>query len=681
MSKPKRYTITSALPYANGPLHIGHLAGAYLNADIYARYLRLNGEDVAFICGSDEHGAAITLRAKKEGKTPQEIVDTYHEIIKDSFEKLGVSFDMYHRTSSKLHHQTAQEYFLKLIKNEVFDVKDSEQFYDKEYDQFLADRYITGTCPRCNYDYAYGDQCENCGSTLSPTELINPVSTLSGNKPEWKQTRHWYLPLDKYEDWLKDWIVEGKKGQWKVNVYGQCKSWLDGGLHPRAMTRDLDWGVPVPLEDAQGKVLYVWMDAPIGYISATRQWAEDNHKDWELYWKDKGTKLVHFIGKDNIVFHCITFPTILKAHGEFILPEEVPANEFMNLQGDKISTSRNWAVWAHEYLAEFPDKVDELRYTLIANMPETKDSEFTWEDYKARVNNELVATLGNLENRVVVLMNKYWQGIVPDINLGNLNDQDHEILSFINQSRANIATAIEQFRFREALQYLMELARKGNKYLGDNEPWKLIKTDEPAAKRILYVAGQIVASFSLLARPFLPFSAEKIREKLNLESYDWNYEDTWLKGGNQISKGALLFQKIDDKFVENQVNKLLATKKDKSFEISKYQPMKEEIGFEDFIKLDIRTGEITTAEKVEKTDKLLKLTVDLGFETRTIVSGIAEHFSPNDLIGQKVSVVANLAPKKLRGVMSQGMILMAEDEDGKLSFVASNDIPSGMVIR
>ena len=681
MDTPKRYTVTSALPYANGPLHIGHLAGAYLNADIYVRYLRLKGEDVVFVSGSDEHGAAITLRAKKEGCTPQEIIDKYHFQIKDSFEKMGVSFDIYHRTSSELHHQTAQEFFLKCLENGAFEVQESEQYYDEEYNQFLADRYITGVCPKCNYDKAYGDQCENCGSSLSPTDLGNPISTLSGKSPKLKSTKHWYLPLDQYEDWLKEWIVEGKKGLWKTNVYGQCKSWIDGGLHSRAMTRDLDWGVKVPLEGAEGKVLYVWLDAPIGYISATKQWAADNDKDWELYWKNDETKLVHFIGKDNIVFHCITFPSLLKANGEFILPEDVPANEFMNLQGNKISTSRNWAVWAYEYLEEFPDKVDELRYTLMANMPETKDAEFTWEDYQARVNNELVATLGNLENRVVVLINKYWDGILPNITPSELTAEDNELIQNIALAKDNIGTAIEQYKFREALNALMDLARKGNKYLGDNEPWKLIKSDEAAAKRILFVSAQVVASFATLAQPFLPFTAEKIKVKMNLSNRDWQNSSNWIEGGSQIEKGSLLFQKIEDQMVIDQVNKLEATKEVTKETTQKYIPMKPEITFDDFSKLDIRTGQIIAAEKIPKADKLLNLTVDLGFEKRTIVSGIAEHFTVDEVVGKKVSVIINLAPRKLRGVESQGMILMAENAEGHLGFVSNDAIEAGMVIR
>lgn len=679
LSTPKRYTVTSALPYANGPLHIGHLAGAYLNADIFVRYLRLKGEDVLYVCGSDEHGAAITLRAKKAGKSPQEIVDQYHGIIKDAFDKMGVSFDIYHRTATPIHTETSQGFFTKLLENGVFEVQESEQYYDEEFNQFLADRYITGTCPICNNADAYGDQCENCGSSLSPLELKNPVSTLSGKTPVLRSTKHWYLPLDRFESWLREWIVDEKQGVWKSNVYGQCKSWIEGGLLPRAMTRDLDWGVPVPLEDAEGKVLYVWLDAPIGYISASRQWALDNDKDWKPYWQDKDSRLIHFIGKDNIVFHCIIFPTILKAHGDYILPENVPANEFMNLQGDKISTSRNWAVWVHEYVADHPDKIDELRYTLIANMPETKDSEFTWEDFQSRVNNELVATLGNLENRVVVLMHKYWDGLIPSFGDDELTAEDKALIAAIDESRAKIGEAISQYRFREALAALMDLARKGNKYLGDGEPWKKIKTDERTAARILYVAGQVVASFGLLCEPFMPFTAEKIRTKLALDKVGWNFDGIWLPGGTQINRGALLFEKIDDAFVQAEIDKLEASKI--TDDSTNYEPMKDDINFDDFMKVDIRTGKITGAEKMENADKLLKLTVDLGFETRTIVSGIAEHFKPEEIVGTSVSVVANLAPKKLRGVESQGMILMAEDDEGKLSFVGSGAVAPGMVIR
>jgi methionyl-tRNA synthetase len=681
MGAIKRYTVTAALPYANGPLHIGHLAGAYLNADIYVRFLRMTGKDVLFVCGSDEHGAAITLRAKKEGITPKEIVDKYHAIIKDSFEQLGVSFDIYHRTSSDLHHQTSQDFFLKLLENNALEVQESEQYYDADYNQFLADRYITGTCPKCQNPNAYGDQCEKCGSTLNPTDLGSPISTLSGKTPTLRPTKHWYLPLEKDEDWLNKWIVEEKKGVWKTNVYGQCKSWIDGGLHARAMTRDLDWGVKVPLPNTEGKVLYVWLDAPIGYISATKQWALDHGKDWELYWKNEETRLIHFIGKDNIVFHCITFPALLKAHGDFILPDNVPANEFMNLQGDKISTSRNWAVWAHEYLAEYPSKVDELRYTLISNMPETKDSEFTWEDYQLKVNSELVATLGNFINRVAVLIQKYWNGVLPDFTKGELGNLEQEVLESITYAQNAIASAIENYTFREALNILMAEARLGNKYLADTEPWKLIKTDEEGAKKILFTAAQVAGALGVLCRPFLPFTADKISAIFKVNNEKWLTDSLVVKGGITIGAVDLLFEKIEDSFVEKQVAHLMSTKEQPDKPTQQYAPMKPEITFDDFMKLDIRTGEIVAAEKIPKADKLLHLKVDIGLEQRTIVSGIAEHFTPEEVVGQKVAVVINLAPRALRGVVSQGMILMAEDENGKLSFVATNTMGAGMVIR
>ncbi len=549
--KTKRYTITSALPYANGPLHIGHLAGAYLSADIYARYLRMSGNEVLYVCGSDEHGAAITLRAKKEDVSPQEIVDKYHSIIKKSFEELGISFDIYHRTSSKLHHETSQEFFLNLLKKGVFQVKESEQYYDEDFDQFLADRYITGECPKCGNENAYGDQCENCGSSLSPTELGNPVSTLSGKKPILRKTKHWYLPLNEYENWLKDWIVNDKKDIWKSNVYGQCKSWIDGGLLPRAMTRDLNWGVKVPLEEAEGKVLYVWLDAPIGYISATKQWAKEHNEDWEKYWKSDDTNLIHFIGKDNIVFHCITFPSLLKAHGDYILPKNVPANEFMNLQGSKISTSRNWAVWAHEYIERHPDKIDELRYTLVSNMPENKDSEFTWQDYQAKVNNELVANLGNFVNRVIVLINKYWDGVIPQVNIDTANIA---LLNTADDIITQIETNIKNFKFRDALANLMTLARTGNKYLADNEPWKAIKSDEEKAKQILMTAIQIVAKLSICAKPFIPFTANKINAMLNFSNENWTTKGILINSGHKIEGAALLFQKIEDSFIEAEIN-------------------------------------------------------------------------------------------------------------------------------
>ena len=678
MNNPARYTVTSALPYANGPLHIGHLAGAYLPADIYVRYLRLMGKDVVWVCGSDEHGAAITLKAKKENTTPKAIIDKYHHLIKDTFKRLKIDFDIYHRTSEPIHYQTSQDIFLKLHEKGEFVVQESEQYFDEEAQQFLADRYITGTCPKCANPNAYGDQCEKCGSTLNPTDLIEPKSTISGSVPVLKKTKHWYLPLDKYSPWLEKWIDE-KEGEWKINVSGQCKSWIKGGLQPRAMTRDLDWGIPVPLEEAKNKVLYVWLDAPIGYISATKQWAADNGKDWELYWKDKETKLIHFIGKDNIVFHCIIFPAILQAHGDYILPDNVPANEFMNLQGDKISTSRNWAVWAHEYVDELPGKEDELRYTLIANFPETKDSEFTWSDYQSRVNNELVATLGNFVNRVVVLTHKYFQGIVPYVNTETLTPWDHAIIDKVRASGKLVGESIEVFRFRDALNEMMELARVGNKYLGDQEPWKLIKTDEEAVQRIMYVALQCVAGLARVMQPFLPFAVEKLESMLNIPIHHWvsANEEEWIAPGTQLGEAKILFTKIEDSLVLEQIAKLEASKT-----VTKsYDPVKETIQFDDFTKLDIRTGKILSAEKIEKAKKLLKLTVDVGFETRTIVSGIAEHFTPEEVTGKSVSVVVNLAPRELKGVLSQGMILMAEDEKGKLYFVSSDEVGTGMTIR
>ncbi|MBX7226437.1 MAG: methionine--tRNA ligase [Chitinophagales bacterium] len=678
MNNPARYTVTSALPYANGPLHIGHLAGAYLPADIYVRYLRLMGKDVVWVCGSDEHGAAITLKAKKENTTPKAIIDKYHHLIKDTFKRLKIDFDIYHRTSEPIHYQTSQDIFLKLHEKGEFVVQESEQYFDEEAQQFLADRYITGTCPKCANPNAYGDQCEKCGSTLNPTDLIEPKSTISGSVPVLKKTKHWYLPLDKYSPWLEKWIDE-KEGEWKINVSGQCKSWIKGGLQPRAMTRDLDWGIPVPLEEAKNKVLYVWLDAPIGYISATRQWAADNGKNWELYWKDKETKLVHFIGKDNIVFHCIIFPAILQAHGDYILPDNVPANEFMNLQGDKISTSRNWAVWAHEYVDELPGKEDELRYTLIANFPETKDSEFTWNDYQSRVNNELVATLGNFVNRVVVLTHKYFQGIVPYVNTATLTPWDHAIIDKVRASGKLVGESIEVFRFRDALNEMMELARVGNKYLGDQEPWKLIKTDEEAVQRIMYVALQCVAGLARIMQPFLPFAVEKLEDMLNIPIRSWVNadEEEWIAPGTQLGEAQILFTKIEDSLVAEQIAKLEASKA-----VTKsYDAVKETIQFDDFTKLDIRTGRILAAEKIEKAKKLLKLTVDVGFETRTIVSGIAEHFTPEEVIGTSVSVVVNLAPRELKGVLSQGMILMAEDEKGKLYFVGNDGVGSGFAIR
>ncbi len=675
MKEFKRYMVTSALPYANGPVHIGHLAGVYIPSDIYVRYLRLKGKDVLWVCGSDEHGVPITLKAKKEGKHPQEIVDKYHEIIKKSFKDLGISFDIYHRTSAKIHHETAAGIFKTIHDKNGFIEKTTEQYYDPEARQFLADRYITGTCPHCGYEKAYGDQCEKCGTSLSATELINPKSTISGAKPELKPTKHWFLPLDTYEPFLKKWILEEHK-EWKPNVYGQCKSWIDQGLQPRAVSRDLDWGVPVPVENAEGKVLYVWFDAPIGYISATKALTPD----WEKYWKDKDTKLVHFIGKDNIVFHCIIFPSMLKAEGSYILPDNVPANEFLNLEGDKISTSRNWAVWLHEYLEEFPGKQDVLRYVLTANAPETKDNDFTWKDFQARNNNELVAILGNFVNRAIVLTGKYFDGLVPERI--NPDEADTAVLNEISEIRQKVEHSIENFRFREAMKEAMNLARLGNKYLAETEPWKLIKTDEDKVKTILNIALQISASLSIVLEPFLPFTAEKIRKILAIDKIVWDDlgNHDLLKAGHKIGKAELLFAKIEDKEIEYQVNKLLATKEQNKEE--SHEPVKDEISYDDFMKMDIRSGVILEAEKVPKTKKLLKLKVDTGVDQRTIVSGIAEYFKPEEIIGKQVSLLLNLAPRKIRGIQSQGMILMAEDKNGKLYFVAPQEnIKPGALIK
>ncbi len=677
-----RYTITSALPYANGPIHIGHLAGVYVPADIYARYLRMKDEDVVFIGGSDEHGVPITIKARQEGVEPQKIVDRYHEQIKKSFEDFGISFDVYSRTSAPIHHETASEFFIKLYKDNKFIEKTNEQYFDEETQHFLADRYITGTCPHCGFDKAYGDQCENCGTSLSPLELINPKSALSGNVPVLKETKHWYLPLDKYEDWLKEWIIEGHKDDWKVNVYGQVKSWIDHGLKPRAVTRDLDWGVQVPVEGAEGKVLYVWFDAPIGYISAIKEWSEKTGKDWEPYWKDEKTKLVHFIGKDNIVFHCIIFPVMLHAEGSYIVPENVPANEFLNLENDKISTSRNWAVWLHEYLEEFPGKQDVLRYVLTANAPETKDNDFTWKDFQARNNNELLAIFGNFVNRTLVLTQKYFNGIVPEA--GSLDEEAKKVVEEIASYPDKISSSIDRYRFREALSELMNLARLGNKYLTDQEPWKLIKTDAEKVKSILNTSLQIVANLSILAEPFLPFSAAKLRGMINISESKW--KDTGnaelLKAGHLLNKPVYLFERIEDKTIEAQVQKLLDTKKEnEQIEISA-KPVKDEITFEDFMKIDIRTGTILEAEVVPKTKKLLKLKIDTGIDQRTVVSGIAEYYKPADIVGKKVSILVNLAPRKLRGIESQGMILMAEDADGKLCFVSpTEDISNGSEVK
>ena len=664
MKNFKRTLITSALPYANGPVHIGHLAGVYVPADIYARYLRLKGEEVAFIGGSDEHGVPITLKAKKEGITPQDVVDKYHGMIKDSFQKFGISFDVYSRTSAKIHHQTASEIFKTLYDKGAFVEQTSEQFFDEEANQFLADRYITGTCPRCNFEKAYGDQCESCGSTLNATDLIDPKSVLSGNKPIMKQTKHWFLPLDRYEPWLRKWILEDHK-EWKPNVYGQCKSWIDGGLNPRAVTRDLDWGIPVPIEGSEGKVLYVWFDAPIGYISATKELTSD----WAKWWKDPETKLVHFIGKDNIVFHCIIFPVVLKAEGSYILPENVPANEFLNLEGDKISTSRNWAVWLHEYLEDFPGKEDVLKYTLTANAPETKDNDFTWKDFQSRNNSELVAIFGNFVNRTLVLTDKYYGGEVPQAN--ELTEYDLRSLSEITNLKTEVEKSIETFHFREALKNAMDMARLGNKYLADMEPWKVVKSDPERVKTILNTALQITANLTIVFEPFLPFTTEKLRGFMNLEKLDWQQlgRTDLISAGHMINTPELLFEKIEDDAIQWQVDKLLATKKVNELDQAKVNPAKSNIEYEDFSKLDIRIGTILAAEKVAKTKKLLKLTIDTGIDKRTVVSGIAEYFEPEKIIGQQVSILVNLAPKILKGIESQGMILMAENKDGSLIFV------------
>ena len=662
----QRFTITAALPYANGPVHIGHLAGVYIPADIYVRFLRLQGKDVLFVCGSDELGVPITLRAKKEGVSPQDIVDKYHTMIDQSFMELGLSFDHYSRTSSPVHWETASEFFKALYDKDVFIEEASEQYYDEQSQQFLADRYIQGTCPNCGFESAYGDQCENCGTSLSPADLSNPRSMLSGKSPVMKETKHWYLPMDKYEDWLREYIIDGHK-EWKANVYGQCKSWIDQGLKPRAMTRDLDWGVPVPLENAEGKVLYVWFDAPIGYISATKEWAAMNQKDWEPYWRDENTRLIHFIGKDNIVFHCIIFPVVLKAHGSYILPDNVPANEFLNLEGDKISTSRNWAVWLHEYLEELPGKEDVLRYVLCANAPETKDNDFTWKDFQARNNNELVAIFGNFVNRTMVLTHKYFEGLVPAAD--QLYDLDQEVLIKLSEFPDQIANSLEAFRFREALTLLMEVARMGNKYLADTEPWKLIKDDPARVRTILNISLQITANLKVLADPFLPKTCKKLQNMLQLKELQWQDAGSaeLLPPGHQLNKADLLFEKIEDQLVDRQVEKLKNSKIENA--IMDTAALKEEIIFDDFKKMDIRIGKVVEAEKVAKSKKLLKLLVDTGLDQRTIVSGIAQHYSPEEVVGQQVTVLLNLAPRKIMGIESQGMILMAEHADGRFAFL------------
>jgi methionyl-tRNA synthetase len=673
MSKAK-YTVTAALPYANGPLHLGHIAGVYLPADIFVRFLRMNQHDVAFICGSDEHGAAITLRAKKEGITPQEIVDKYNSLIGNAFQDFNISFDIFHRTSSPIHHKTSQDFFLKLYEKGKFTEETSEQYYDQEYEQFLADRYITGACPKCQNPNAYGDQCEKCGSDLSPTELINPISTLSGKTPILKTTSHWYLPMANHEDWLREWIKEGKLDgvqqhdpkAWRNQVIGQCMSWIDGGLHSRAMTRDLDWGVKVPLPNADGKVLYVWLDAPIGYISATKQWALDNNKNWEDYWKGD-RKLVHFIGKDNIVFHAVIFPILLKDHGDLILPDNVPAYEFLNLEGDKFSTSRNWAVWLHEYLADYPGKEDELKYVLTSIAPETKDSEFTWKEYQTRINSELADILGNFVNRALVLTQKYYEGVVPE--RGELTEEDKHVLAEIKAIPDRISKLVYAYKLRDAQAEAMNLARLGNKYLADQEPWKMVKIDAKRVETVMNIALQITANLSVVLQPFLPTTAKKLSAFLNFLSPNWADAGSpdLLKAGTITNLPEILFQKIEDVLVEAEVEKLKNTDAEKL----KFDAQKEEITFEDFSKIDVRLGKILSAEKVEKADKLLKLLVDTGIDQRTIVSGIAEHYTPEQIIGKTVQVLMNLAPRKIRGIESKGMILMAEDSEGNLSFMSA----------
>ena len=682
-SQPKRYTVTAALPYTNGPIHIGHLAGVYIPADIYTRYLRLINKDVVFICGSDEHGVAIAIKAKKEGKTPQEVIDHYDQVIREAFERFGISFDNYSRTSSQIHHQTAGEIFKQLDEQGKFIVKETEQLYDSEAKAFLADRFVIGTCPVCKNTEAYGDQCESCGSSLNATDLIKPKSTLSGKVPEFKKTKHWFLPLDHYEKFIDEWILKGHKEDWKPNVYGQVKSWVDNGLQARAVTRDLDWGIPVPVEGGTGKVLYVWFDAPIGYISSTKEWAKKKGVDWEPYWKSKDTQLVHFIGKDNIVFHCIIFPIILKNTGSYILPENVPANEFLNLEGNKISTSKNWAVWLHEYLEDFPDKQDVLRYVLTANAPETKDNDFTWKEFQTRNNSELVAIFGNFINRVMVLAQKYYQGKVP--SKGELNETDNEVLTKLKEFPSIMEKEIQNFHFRAYSQEVMNLARLGNKYLADQEPWKLIKIDPKRVETIMYTAIQIAAGLSILCEPLLPFTAQKLKKMLLIQA-SWKDvigHQSLLATGHLLSQPKLLFEKIEDEEINKQLSKLknnLFNEKDKN-EVE--EARKKMISFDDFSQLDIKTGTILKAEKMVKTEKLLVLKIDLGQEQRTIVSGIAHSYSPEEVVGKKVTVLTNLKPKVIRGVESQGMLLMAEDQDGRLIFISPEDenTPSGLIIK
>ena len=687
----ERYTITAALPYTNGPIHIGHLAGVYVPADIFARYQRLKKNDVAFICGSDEHGVAISIKATKEGITPQEIIDKYNKIIKDSLFDFGISFDNYSRTSLPIHHQTASEFFKILYDKGKFIEETSEQLYDEQAGQFLADRFVIGTCPKCGNEEAYGDQCERCGTSLNATDLINPKSTLTGTKPILKKTKHWFLPLQDYTSFLEEWIIQGHKNDWKPNVYGQVKSWIDDGLRPRAVTRDLNWGIPVPVEGAEGKVLYVWFDAPIGYISSTKEWAIREGKDWTPYWKDKNTKLIHFIGKDNIVFHCIIFPAMLKAEGSYILPENVPANEFLNLEGNKLSTSKNWAVWLNEYLEEFPSQQDTLRYVLTANAPETKDNDFTWKDFQARNNNELVAIYGNFINRVLVLTQKYYEGRVPSPN--DFTEVDKEIFIQIKELTEKIEQSLERYRFREAQQELMNIARLGNKYLADEEPWKLIKTDEQRVETIMYIALQIATALAIVSEPFLPFTSQKLKKMLRFDDMDilptWEnvfVSDSLIKSGHQIGTSQLLFEKIEDEVIQKQIDKLENSKKENMQAISNSKeitPQKELISYEDFAKMDIRIGTLLEAEKMPKADKLLILKVDTGIDQRTIVSGIAQSFDPKEIIGKKVTVLVNLAPRKLRGVESQGMILMVENSQGKYVFLNPDNegIANGIEVK
>jgi len=669
----KRKMITAALPYANGPVHIGHLAGVYIPADVYARFQRNTGQEIAFICGSDEHGIPITIRAKKEGITPQDVVDKYHEIIKKSFADLGISFDEYSRTTSKKHYEVSQEFFLNLYNKGKFEEEISEQFFDEQAGEFLADRYIVGTCPKCNNENAYGDQCEKCGSTLSPTELINPKSMLSGNTPVLKETKNWYLPLNEYENFLNEWIIKRHQDDWKPNVYGQVKSWLNDGLKPRAMTRDLNWGVPVPLPNAEGKVLYVWFDAPIGYISFTQEWAEKNGKNWKDFWQNEETDLIHFIGKDNIVFHCIIFPSMMEAHGDYIMPKNVPAFEFLNLENDKISTSRNWAVWAHEYVEDFPDQQDALRYALLSSAPETKDNNFTWKDFQTKNNSELVGIFGNFINRVTVLTQKYYNGIVPQPN--EFEQVDKDLYHEMQQIPEKIGKNLDEFRFRDALTEMMNLARLGNKYLADEEPWKVIKDNPERVKTQMFCALQVAGALAYLCEPFLPFTSQKMKSGLNLENKNW-YEvlnTPPIPTGHQINEMPLLFSKIEDDVIEAQIKKLENTKINNQKTNPNANPMKEQISFDDFTKIDLRTATILEAEKVEKADKLLKLKVDTGVDVRTVVSGIAESFSPEEIIGKQVMILLNLAPRKIRGIESQGMLLLTTKPDGKLSFVAPDE--------